>query len=74
MRSGSFLIHWLHSDEALCAAAAEIKAQHKVSLADAFIAAAARRLGAVLVHKDPELSALSNLVQQEMLPPKAKSM
>lgn len=38
-----FPIQWLHSDDALCASAAEIKAAHKVSLADAFIAATAQR-------------------------------
>ena len=63
-----FPIRWLHSDDALCASAADLKAQHKVSLADAFIAATAQRLGAVLVHKDPELAGLGNLVQQEVLP------
>ncbi len=63
-----FPIQWLHSDDALCASAAEIKARHKVSLADAFIAATAQRLGAVLVHKDPELAALGSLVEQELLP------
>jgi ribonuclease VapC len=52
----------------LCASAADLKAQHRISLADAFIAASAQRLGAVLVHKDPELAALGNLVQQELLP------
>ena len=34
-----FPIRWLHSDDALCASAADVKAQHKLSLADAFIAA-----------------------------------
>ncbi len=63
-----FPVHWLHSDEALCASAAELKAQHKLSLADAFLAASARQLGAVLLHKDPELAALGSLVQQELLP------
>ena len=63
-----FPIQWLHSDDALCASAAEIKAQHKLSFADAFIAAAAQRLGAVLVHKDPELATLGNFIRQELLP------
>ena len=31
--------------------------QHRLSLADVFIAASAQRLGAVLVHKDPETAA-----------------
>ncbi len=63
-----FPIHWIHSDDALCASAAEVKAAHKVSLADAFIAASAQRLGVVLLHKDPELAALGNHIQQELLP------
>lgn len=63
-----FPVRWLHSDEGLCASAADLKAQHKLSLADAFIAASAQRLGAVLVHKDPELAALGGLVQHELLP------
>ncbi len=65
-----FPIRWLHSDVALCAAAAEIKAAHKVSFADAFLAATALRLRAVLLHKDPEFEALSAVLKQEMLPPK----
>lgn len=63
-----FPIRWLHSDEALCASAADLKARHKLSLADALIAASAQRLGAVLIHKDPELAALGSLVKQELLP------
>ena len=68
-----FPIHWLHSDDALCSRAADIKAQHRLSLADAFIAAAAQRLGAVLVHKDPEFASLGGLIQQELLPFKTPS-
>ena len=63
-------VSWQHSDEALCASAAEVKARHKVSFADAFVAAAALRVDAVLVHKDPEFVSVSALVKQEMLPPK----
>ena len=66
-----FPIQWLHSDDALCIAAAEIKAAHKVSFADAFVAATAQRLNAALVHKDPEFDALVGVIKVHGLPPKA---
>jgi len=47
-----------------------LKAAHKVSFADAFVAATALRLKATLVHKDPEFDALKNVIQLEALPPK----
>ena len=61
-------VQWLHSDDALCGSAAEIKSGHTLSFADAFVAAAALRLGAVLVHKDPEFGPLGSQVKQEVLP------
>lgn len=63
-------VRWHHSDDALCSEAAKLKAMHKVSFADAFVAATAKRLDATLVHKDPEFSAVSGVVKQRMLPPK----
>jgi predicted nucleic acid-binding protein len=64
-------VTWHHSDDEWCTAAAKLKAQHTLSLADAFVAALARRLNATLVHKDPEFAALGHAVKQKMLPPKA---
>ena len=64
-------IHWHHSDEALCGEAAKLKAAHKISFADAFVAATAQRLNATLVHKDPEFAALGDVIKQHPLPPKA---
>jgi ribonuclease VapC len=61
-------ISWLHSDTALCALAAEWKASHRVSFADAFVLASAQRSGAILVHKDPEMVQLGGLIRQEVLP------
>jgi predicted nucleic acid-binding protein len=61
---------WHHTDIALCASAAELKSAHKVSFADAFIAASTLRVNAVLVHKDPEFAPLAGQLKQEMLPPK----
>lgn len=49
---------WIHEDEALLGKAAEIKATHRVSLADAWIGACAILQCAQLVHKDPELEML----------------
>jgi predicted nucleic acid-binding protein len=46
----------------------EIKANHRVSFADAIIAAYAIQHEAVLVHKYPELSRLQGQVTLEALP------
>lgn len=59
-------ITWVHETPELLLAAAEIKATHRVSLADAWIAAAAWQANAVLLHKDPEFAALP--LAQEALP------
>jgi predicted nucleic acid-binding protein len=64
---------WLHSDNALCDSAAALKASHRVSFTDAFVAAAALRVDAMLIHKDPQFAPLAGLVKQEMLPPKISS-
>jgi predicted nucleic acid-binding protein len=64
-------IRWLHSDDALCEEAAKLKAAHKISFADAFVAATAQRLNATLVHKDPEFEALAGVIKLHGLPPKA---
>jgi len=63
-------VTWHHSDDPLCAAAAKLKAAHKVSFADAFVAATAQRLEATLVHKDPEFDALKGIIKLQPLPPK----
>ena len=64
-------IRWHHSDEALCSAAARIKAAHKISFADAFVAATALRVDGVLLHKDPEFAAVTSMLKQRMLPAKS---
>ena len=63
-------VEWHHSDDALCSAVAKLKAAHRISFADSFVAALAQRLDATLVHKDPEFSTLAGIVKLEMLPPK----
>jgi predicted nucleic acid-binding protein len=47
-------IEWLHETPEMLEAAARLKATQRLSLADAWIAAAAELKGATLVHKDPE--------------------
>jgi predicted nucleic acid-binding protein len=49
-------------DEPTLLTAGRFKAYHRLSLADAIIAAFAQRQEAILVHKDPELEALTEFV------------
>lgn len=60
-------------DESTLLTASKLKAEHRVSLADAIIAAFAIRRGAVLMHKDPEFDALTGLLPLEALPYKASA-
>ncbi len=62
----SLPIEWIHESAELLEAAAELKARYPLSLADAWIAAAAQLAGATLVHMDPEFSTLK--ISQEALP------
>jgi predicted nucleic acid-binding protein len=64
-------IRWIHSDDGLCSAAAKLKAAHRVSFADAFVAAAALRFDATLIHKDPEFLPLAPHLKQLALAPKS---
>jgi len=50
---------WIHETPALLEKAAELKAGHPISLADAWIAAAALLEHAYLVHKDPEFEVIA---------------
>ena len=63
-------VQWHHSDDVLCSAAAKLKAAHRISFSDSFVAALAQRLDATLVHKDPEFNALGGVLNLDMLPPK----
>jgi ribonuclease VapC len=62
----SLPIEWIHEHPALLEKAAELKACHQLSLADAWIAAAAALQSATLVHKDPEFTPLD--CKQKVLP------
>ena len=55
-------------DEATLLTASRLKALHRLSLADAIIAAFAIRKDAILMHKDPEFDTLRGLLKMEALP------
>jgi predicted nucleic acid-binding protein len=55
-------------DEALIRTASELKAQHKISVADSWIIATAITRNATLVHKDPEFDVLTDRVAMKALP------
>lgn len=57
-------IEWVAASNPLLERAAALKACHPLSVADAWIAAAAEQEGAVLVHKDPEFRSLARLPQE----------
>ena len=55
-------------DDTLIMIASELKAQHKISVADSWIIATAITCNATLVHKDPEFDDLSDKVAMKTLP------
>ena len=55
---------WVEASEPLLERAAGIQACHSLSLADAWIAAAAQQIGATLLHKDPEFRSVTELSQE----------
>ena len=57
-----------HTDEAVLMTAAHFKAFHRISLADAVIAAYAKLYNAILLHKDPEYESLADKIKLESLP------
>lgn len=64
----SWPIHWIYPDEKTLLQAGRIKAFHRLSFADAQIAATAKRSAAILVHKDPELESLADEIELLSLP------
>ena len=64
-------ITWIFPDQSLLEKAAEVKATLSLSLADAWIAATAISLDAILVHKDPEFEPVVCL--QQRLPNKTQT-
>jgi len=71
-RVKSWPVEFVYPDEALCRAAGEIKALFALSFADAFVAATAREIKAVLFHKDPEFESLREAVKLKALPYKPR--
>ncbi len=57
-------IRWVEASDGLLTRAAEFKAGFALSVADAWIAAAADLEGARLLHKDPEFRAIPQLAQE----------
>ena len=57
-------IRWVEASDALLMRAAEFKAGVALSVADAWITAAADLEGARLLHKDPEFRAIPQLAQE----------
>jgi predicted nucleic acid-binding protein len=57
-------LQWVECSNPLLEGAAALKAQHALSLADAWIAAAAQQAGAQLLHKDPEFRSIAGLHQE----------
>ena len=62
----------IESVERLTLTAGRIKANHKLSMADAFIAATAVHVKGILIHKDPEFDPLNEIVTLEALPYKQR--
>ena len=59
----SLPIQWVDQTESLLLEASRIKALHRLSVAGAWIAAAALLSRATLLHKDPEFEAITELDQ-----------
>ncbi len=57
-------LQWVEASEPLLECAAAIKARYALSVADAWIAAAAFQVGATLFHKDPEFRSIADLPQE----------
>ena len=59
-------LQWVTCEPAILVEAARIKQRGRLSVADAWIAATAVSREAVLVHKDPEFLALTELLQERL--------
>jgi predicted nucleic acid-binding protein len=66
VRSLALSVH--ESDQNINIAAGRLKADHRISLADAYIAALCQHHGGVMVHKDPEFEQLASLIRELRLP------
>ena len=64
----SLAVRIQESEEPLNIMAGVLKADYRISLADAFIAALCQYHQGIIVHKDPELEQLAPLIQELRLP------
>jgi predicted nucleic acid-binding protein len=64
----SWPVRWIYPEEKALLLGGRIKAFHRLSFADAIIAAVARLHEAVLVHKDPEFETLADEISLLNLP------
>ena len=62
----SFPVEWITCEPAVLDAAAALKASGGLSVADSWIAATALVRGAVLVHRDPEYHAVTEIAQESL--------
>lgn len=62
----SLPLHWVTCEPPILLEAARLKQRGGLSVADAWIAATAVLRQAVLVHKDPEFTALPDLPQEQL--------
>ena len=70
----SLALHIMESGEPLNIMAGALKADYRISLADAFIAALCQYHQGIIVHKDPEFEQLAPLMQELRLPYKKRSL
>jgi len=64
----SLPVQMVESNERIALSAGRIKANYRLSVADAFIAATAMDKDAILVHKDPEFESVAKYLQTLGLP------
>lgn len=70
----SLAVEMIESNETFSLKAGRLKAQNKISFADAYIAATSIELGSILVHKDPEFEKIKPYLKQIKLPYKTISL
>ncbi len=56
-------VECVESDWKIGKIAGELKAAHRISFADSWVAALAKNVGATLVHKDPEFESVENQIK-----------
>jgi len=64
----SLPVHIVNANERITLSAGRLKALHRLSVADALIAATAIEKRAILVHKDPEMKSIANYTETIELP------